>query len=377
MSWLTPTAKIRTLSDCLAQGSDNFLLLRFIAASMVIYGHAPAISGGGGPKDLFIWLRWGTYSGSIAVDIFFIVSGFLITGSFVRRRNVVDFIWARILRIMPAYTVCVTLCALVFGALLTQLSLSIYLQEPGTTGYILKNVRLGLDLAWDLPGVFQNNPRMNTVHGSIWTLPAEVRMYEWVAILGVAGMLFARRCFNFTLAALLLFGLNFPENIPLVPHPAFVRFAALFAVGGFCSINRSWIPVHGGFLLALIVLAYVFQPTGAYPYLFALAETAFVFWFAYALKWYGFNRFGDYSYGIYLWGFPAQQWVASLAGHLPDLVNALYGFLVALILAIGSWHLVEKPMLRLKGVPARMLRPVEAMYRKSRLAAFLGRRMNP
>ncbi len=37
---------MRTLADGLAQKGDNFLLLRFIAASMVIYGHSPAITGG-------------------------------------------------------------------------------------------------------------------------------------------------------------------------------------------------------------------------------------------------------------------------------------------------------------------------------------------
>jgi peptidoglycan/LPS O-acetylase OafA/YrhL len=100
---------MRTLADGLAQKSDNFLLLRFIAASMVIYGHAPAVTGHPLPADLFAWLNWGTYSGSIAVDVFFIVSGFLVTGSFLRNPQLADFAWARAIRIVPGYAFCLLL----------------------------------------------------------------------------------------------------------------------------------------------------------------------------------------------------------------------------------------------------------------------------
>jgi peptidoglycan/LPS O-acetylase OafA/YrhL len=84
---------------------DNFLMLRFIAAALVIYGHAPAITGGGGPTDLFVWLNWGEYSGDIAVDLFFITSGFLVMGSWQRRSHVLDFVLARVVRIFPALAV--------------------------------------------------------------------------------------------------------------------------------------------------------------------------------------------------------------------------------------------------------------------------------
>lgn len=339
----------RTLSHGLQQPQDNFLLLRFIAAAMVIYGHGEAITDGKGLPELFSWLGWGTYSGAIAVDLFFITSGFLITGSFLRRRNVMEFLWARFLRLVPACFVCMAGSAFILGAICTKLPLKEYFYHSDVWNYVLKNTKLGPGLAWDLPGVFTDNPHRTTVNGSIWTLPAEVRMYLWAAFLGITGILGRKRLAFFVLLGLVLYGIIFPDSIPLVPIK-YVRLAALFAMGGLCYILREQMPVHGSLVIVSAFLCWLFRSTVAYPYFFAIAEGTFVFWFAYAMRWHGFNRFGDYSYGIYLWGFPMQQVVASLLPNLSPIQNAILGFMLALILAIISWHIIEKPVLKMKNI---------------------------
>jgi len=73
----------RMLADAYTQGVDNFLLLRFVAASMVIYTHSHALSGMR-KVDIFVHAGWDTNAGGIAVDMFFCISGFLVTGSFMR-----------------------------------------------------------------------------------------------------------------------------------------------------------------------------------------------------------------------------------------------------------------------------------------------------
>ncbi len=351
-----PVLKIKRISEGLGQGGDNFLLLRFIAAAMVIYGHAPAITGGSGPADFFVWLNTGEYSGSIAVDLFFIVSGFLIAGSFLRRRHVADFAWARLIRIMPAYAACLLGCAFVLGPLFTILPLGDYVSSHAPYAYAWTNLQLKTDMVWTLPGVFSGNPKIPTINGAIWTLPAEIRMYAWVGMLGLFGILARRWLFNVVVAGLFVFGLFHPDDIPLVPIHDYVQLAALFATGAFCYVNRAWIPIHGGLLLAACGAAALCRSTPIYPGLFAGCEVLFVFWFAYGPRWHWFNRFGDYSYGIYLWGFPSQQMVAALFPNLPFLLNALCGFVVALLLAIASWHLIEKPALRMKGAPGALMR---------------------
>jgi peptidoglycan/LPS O-acetylase OafA/YrhL len=340
----------KTIAEGLQQKQDNFLLLRFIAAALVIYGHAPALAGGPSHADLFVYLNWGDYSGAIAVQLFFVTSGFLITGSYLRRRNIIDFAWARCLRILPAYAVCLVLSALVLGAAFTSYPLTEYFAKSETYAYITTNLQLQTNIIWDLPGVFTHNHR-TTVNGAIWTLPVEIRMYTWVAVLGILGVLSRTWLFSLVVIALLMLGHSHPDDIPLLPLDSFLRLGAIFALGAVCYVQRARIPTHGGVLLACCALAWLLRSTVFYPYVFSVCEALFVFWFAYNLRWHGFNRFGDYSYGIYLWGFPVQQMVAAMDGAMSAYMNALVSFVIALALAVASWHAIEKPALKLKRVP--------------------------
>ena len=338
---------MKTFADGLARRQDNFLLLRFLAASMVIYGHSYALSAMQ-KQDIFVRAGWGTYSGTIAVDMFFAVSGFLVTGSLVRRSNVISFIVARALRLLPAYAVCLALCAFVFGSLLTTLPLHDYLQHPDTLAYFTGNLGLH-NLRWDLPGVFAGNARPGTVNGSIWTLPAEASMYLWLAALGLFGIFKKRWLASGVLIALTILGCMYWLRVPMLVHNAdYVRFAALFVLGSFCYMQRDRIPLGHGWMLALVLLAYFTHGSGFFVYALALAEAYFCFWFAYCITWHGFNRFGDYSYGIYLWGFPCQQFVVTLLDNPRPSQITLCAFPLVLTIAIVSWHGLEQPALRLK-----------------------------
>lgn len=343
--------RIRTIGDGLASRRDNFLLLRFIAASLVIYGHGSAITGGKGWPELFTWLGWGSYSGDIAVDVFFVVSGFMITGSYLRRQHLVDFMWARVLRIFPALLFCLVLSAFVLGAIFTTLPLGVYLGDHNVLHYVTQNIKLQTTMVWDLPGVFTHNPVRTTINGSIWTLPAEFRMYLWVALVGVLGILSRRWLCSVVLVVLFLCGIFQPDHLIGVPVHAFLHLAAYFMIGAFCYLLRQHLPVGWVYVAAFALIAYVLRSTPLYPYAFGLAVTAFVFAFGYCIPWHGFNRFGDYSYGIYLWGFPMQQVVACLWPALTPVENALLAWPLAITLAVVSWYAIEKPALRLKTVP--------------------------
>ena len=58
-----------SIAGHLARRSDNFLLLRIVAAIAVIYGHSFALARPNGTSDIFLRHGWPMYSGDIAVAI--------------------------------------------------------------------------------------------------------------------------------------------------------------------------------------------------------------------------------------------------------------------------------------------------------------------
>lgn len=353
-----PRIKFQTIEDGLARKDDNFLLLRVIAASLVIYGHAPPIAGGYAPKDLFLMLGIGHYSGDLAVNLFFAISGFLVTGSYVRRSNLVEFAWARALRLVPAYAVCLLALAYVVGPIFTIRPIGRYLTDPDTFHYFWKNIQFQPHMVWRLPDVFLANPKRATVNGAIWTLPAEARMYCYAALFGFLGLFRWRWLFNAVFAAAMAYCLVVPHAFPFAMIPQYERLAVMFAMGMFCYINRGWIPVSGFVLAALVGLSILLRGTPAYPAMLYVTLAYFALWFAYGTRWTGFNRFGDCSYGIYLWGYPVQQVFAALYPTMPALANAALSLVVATAIASASWHGVEKPALAFKGVPRALWKRV-------------------
>jgi len=61
-----------------------------------------------------------------------------------------------------------------------------------------------------------------------------------------------------------------------------------------------------------------------------------------------YNRLGDYSYGLYIWAFPVQQSVAALIPGVSVVYMILISAAVSILLAIISWHIVERRALSLK-----------------------------
>lgn len=349
--------RIRPLAEGLESGKDNFLLLRLIAASLVIYGHGAGFTHAASAPDIFLWLG-DEDSGGIAVEMFFVASGFMIAGSYLRRQHLLDFLWARVIRIYPAYIFCLLGVAYVLGAIYTELPLASYLRSHDVAHYVSRNAQLSPGMIWTLPGVFEHNPKTDVVNGSIWTLPAEVRMYLWAALLGALGILARRSWCNIAIAVLFAWGILQPAPIPMIKVDAYRHLAAYFAFGVFCYVNRDRVPVGWPVAALCALLAWLLHTTAVYPFAFGLALTAFVFAFAYNTPWYGFNRFGDYSYGLYLWGFPLQQVVAHHFPQAGRLQDAMLAWLGAMALAMVSWHLVEEPCLRLKRFPRLLVSKV-------------------
>lgn len=346
-------SRIPTVADGLESRKDNFLLLRIIAALMVIYGHSFPLFPGSGEQEIFLANHWGVYSGDIAVDIFFVVSGFMVSGSYIRRAGLLQFMKARILRIVPALLVCLLISAYVIGPLVTTLNLHDYLGSSDTLSYVWRNIQFSSDMQFTLPRVFEANHYKSSINGSLWTLPAEFRMYVLVAIIGAAGLFRYRLTLTLAFAGLSVIAFVNPGLLPL--HPMWVRLAGYFSLGILIQLYREQIDVSHEAMFALAFMAFLFRGTQLYPYAFAVALAYFCFWFAYRLKLPSFEAYGDPSYGAYLWGWPLLQLLAwRFPASSPHLAFVIAG-LGALLLGYLSWHLVERQALRFK---SRKIMPV-------------------
>src|ERR1700680_3785824 len=182
----------------LAHGrANNFQLLRFAAASVVVFFHCFALTDHWTDEPLWrITHDWNF--GALGVQIFFVISGFLVTKSWKQRPGLLPFAAARILRIYPAL-----ILAMVFTLAVAGVSSAIawpaFLADPRTFDFAWRTAS-GWDFRGELPGAFAANPLPVATNGSLWTLPIELRLYIGVAMAGVLGLVSRRWLFAAAIA---------------------------------------------------------------------------------------------------------------------------------------------------------------------------------
>ncbi|VXC63897.1 Acyltransferase (fragment) [Enterobacterales bacterium 8AC] len=236
------------LSEIIKKGNNNLDIFRLIAALMVIYGHAYAISSQEGKEDVLLHIIGFDYSGSLAVKIFFFLSGLVVTNSLMANQNVVKFFISRLFRIWPALIVTVVFSSLVLGPLLTELSFLDYLSSREVYSYIYKNIFM--DIQYSLPGVFVDNKR-DAVNGSLWTIPYEVSAYLILVAAFMLGVL-KRKIFASILFLIIvaepLFGNKILFTWISADNREISMLAPCFAFGAILAIWKDEIfiddPVH-------------------------------------------------------------------------------------------------------------------------------------
>lgn len=341
------------------QGRDNnFNLIRIIAAFAVLVTHSFALAIGTGDAEPFRE-SLGMTLGSIAVDVFFITSGFLVTASLLTRQSTIEFIWARVLRIFPALLAMLVLTVFGLGVFYTSLPLPSYLADSKTYIYLMKCATLITGVAYNLSGVFEGNPYKNAVNGSLWTMPYEIRMYAILAIAWVALRIIKKnRLRMFELA--IVTSAVVSGMLVIVRHfylPTGDQFAILFFMffsGAAFYVLKEHITFSrlSFWLLVIALLSSAIANKHAFFVVYALTIAYILFYIAYVPS--GrirkYNQMGDYSYGVYIYAFPVQQ---SVAASIPG-VSVLYMLLISasatLLLAALSWHLLERRALGLKGL---------------------------
>lgn len=321
--------------------TNNFDALRLVAAAMVVLGHSFILVG----ERPYVLLAHAV--STIGVMVFFAISGYLITRSWMNDPHALRFTWRRARRIFPALTLVVLVSVFVIGAALTPLPLRDYLTHAQTVRYFGNAI---LYISYSLPLVFAENIYPHAVNGSLWTLPVEVAMYaltplfvllgRWrLALLGVLGLavwlgvhaIYGRP------TPMVFAGTEFWTACMLAPY--FVAGAAIARFG-----LERWLDARAG-LVALVALQLVpLDPMLREGLLGVVLPYAVL---AVGLRaWPGLcsaGRFGDASYGIYLWSFPVQQVTVHVLGASGGgWGNFAVAMPVSLALGLLSWHLLEK-----------------------------------
>ena len=347
-----------TEADLRADG-NAFTILRWLLASAVMLSHGWDLTQPERGLDPSVALL-GMPVSQVAVFLFFSLSGFLVAGSLVKR-GVRDFAIARLLRLAPGLWVMLIVVALGLGALVGTLPFATYIVHPETWHFVLVNGSL-LSASYQLPGVFETLPQA-AVNGSLWTIPQEVRCYIVLGLLGAVAALRSRRWLAVAVIVGIVVQLTVPPDvIELLEKPR--RLGLSFFLGVVAwqwrhELRWSW-PIGIAGAAAAVGLA-----QGSLPP--AMPMVAQQIGFAYLAGVAAFcapvpvkslsRRLPDYSYGIYIYAFPAQQ-LAIVSGYgITPPANIAVGLLFTLPLAALSWHLVEQPALGFKTRFTKKIRP--------------------
>jgi peptidoglycan/LPS O-acetylase OafA/YrhL len=337
-----------------APRQNNFDFLRFWLAVLVIFSHAFALPAGSDKAEPLYRLSGGQLSwGGFAVDAFFVISGYLITASWLHSKGLGDFLWKRALRIYPGF-----IAAVAFGVLVVSPLAMGRFARPDFPAWLLGTANLR---GYSPPGVFADLP-VRALNGSLWSVSYECWCYVGVAALGLTALLPRRRAVLALLLAAIAVSVVFvvKDLKPggkwlgvLFGYPPFwARLLPYYLAGMTFYLWRDRIPSSKALaLLALLLMAAaVLVPPWGVAAVFPIAATYLLLYVAFLPRTgvAGWARYGDFSYGMYLYAFPLQQLLLHWRPGLGPWALFALATPLTLVLAAVSWHAVESPCLRLK-----------------------------
>ena len=293
---------------------------------------------------------------NIAVNGFFVISGYLITASAINRGSLAVFAKARSLRIIPALLVNSLIVAFLIAPLFSALSPPAYYTSPQTWLYVPLVISF-IDPYPALAGVTYAYTSFSDLSGPIWTL-----RYEMLAYVGTGLLLYFGLAGNRRLVAglTLLTGLAFAVNLQTQVFDAIntslgdlLRFSYCYLLGATLYMWRDIFTPRPALAVAGLAIGALLLLGG-----FAAGELIFDAGLAIAMLAIAFMRvevphfirnLPDMSYGLYIWHWPIYMLLIRFFPEAPRWqMLASVGLPLALLAALLSWFLIEKPALSLK-----------------------------
>lgn len=346
------TVKIR-------DGHDNFFTpLRLLFATLVVIGHAFAVGMRDPMSEPQLFFHY-TFS-YLAVNLFFIASGFLVTKSMLYRGDVAEYSSARLLRIYPGLIVHVLFVMFIIGPLATSMSLGEYfthvdfLKQPFV---VLSFISAQM---W-LPGIFESNAEQMG-SAPLWTLRYEILAYIGTAIIFSLGLLRKKwmalaQFIVPSIAWVAAQGLGIFEAMPGTAQNL-LRFGIAYGLGAAIYAYRDRLSFHVLGIPVVVVIAMLTSPLQIFEVTMNVMLAYMIMWAAYikAPKLNFLQNLSDVSYGVYIYHWCILQLVFMWMPKLSVAALFLITLPITFILATLSWHFVEKPMLTHKKGFAKNLR---------------------
>lgn len=335
--------------------NNNFTMIHIAAALFVIIGHQYILLGMAPPSVL-----GGVQLHGLGVRILFLVSGYLVSLSYIRNQNRISYLWKRVSRLYPSLCVCLLITVLLCR-IITENS-EYYWQTA--LKYFLYNIEMRPK--FDLAGVFTENIYPYAVNGSLWTLPIELACYIFLILIVDIFNLIKKRNQGIAVFFLVLLLITFSfmdtyrelkcsSNLAVVWGTNWLNAISLFIwfmlgiiynllnLKKYCNLQIA--------LLVTFIYICVSEPLHTFflPYVasytvmsFALEEKPL---FAKTIK-------RDICYGLYLYAFPIQQLLIYILYVRYGIKCSVYMYIIIAVaftwgLAELSYKLIETPSAKL------------------------------
>ena len=331
---------------------NNFDFLRLLFASTVIFSHSFPLTKN--PEIISVLTNGQIGLGGLSVEIFFIISGYLILNSLKFSKTALNYFWKRCLRLYPALIVMLLFTLIILYAVYQGDNLFL---EKSFRSYVPNNLKL-YTTQYNVTGVFENNLYPNAINGSLWSLCYEFTMYIFILLL------FPFKNNKKVLFSILLIFFLFTTYAHYFNPALFLdafhkiklesnliyKLASYFIAGSLLSLidlnkyNTLLIKLS---LFALILASIIFN---FYAKIAIIIVPVFILLiglsFSKILN-YIPNKIGDISYGVYIYGFLVQQTLMNYYNFNPYVLCVL-SLIITYILSYLSWHFVEKKCIKYK-----------------------------
>jgi peptidoglycan/LPS O-acetylase OafA/YrhL len=328
--------------------ANSYDFVRFCAASAVLFSHHFDLSGLPEPQVP----GYREDFGEVAVEVFFCLSGFLICRSLQRSPGWKRFVVARVLRIFPN---------LAFVLIVSSLATFLWYRNTANLSahisYVTDNLMMMVKgVTFIIPAVFTDALRQD-VNDPLWTLPYELWCYVLLALVFAFGV--ARSSVLIVITTVVITAawtaVPFMDDFDIGPLESFefFRLGSYFMSGALLAVLWPWMSRYAvvigvvGLVAGFALRSLLAIDTPLHS--LALAACVVGLGSSGAMAW--FSRGGDASYGMYVFGWPVQQFILLLIA--PFWLSLFVAFGVATVIGYATWHAFER---RLTTYPRRLAR---------------------